>query len=58
MNGIVDLSDIMPGSQLYNLPKVSQDQILETLTKNAYIIKNTMENRYFTSIIEKIEYLH
>ncbi|CAO3610085.1 unnamed protein product [Mucor hiemalis] len=51
MNGIVDLSDIMPGSHLYNFPKSIEDKILENFTEKAYIIKKTD----FTSIIEKIK---
>jgi type IV secretory pathway VirB4 component len=58
MNGIIDLSDVMFGSQLHNLPKVVRDKTIEKLTEKAYIIKNTMENKDFISIIEKVEYFH
>jgi hypothetical protein len=58
MNGIIDLSDVICGSQLQNLPKVIQDKTIEKLTENKYIIKNTMENKDFMSVIAKVEYFN
>lgn len=37
MNGIIDLFDLMSGSQLYHLPKVTREKILENPTEKAYI---------------------
>lgn len=58
MNGIIDLSDVMPGSQLYNLPKVLQEKTIQTLTKDVYVIKNTMENVEFYNMLMKVEYFY
>lgn len=38
MNGIIDLFDVMPGSQLHNLPKALQDKNIEKLTEKVYSI--------------------
>ncbi|KAI9470632.1 MAG: hypothetical protein EXX96DRAFT_611815 [Benjaminiella poitrasii] len=54
MNGIIDFTDIMSGSQLYDLPGVGQNKVLENLAEKACIIKNSMENKNFVSIIEKL----
>jgi hypothetical protein len=58
MNGIIDLSDVLSGSQLHNLPKVVQDKTIEKLTEKAYTIKNTMENKDFISIVERVEHFY
>lgn len=57
MNEIIGFTDIMSGSQLYNLPIAILQNVIEALTEDMFTVKSTMENKDFFRVIRKVECL-
>lgn len=58
MNGIIDLLDVKPGSQLYNIPDALEQRIIQKLTDDVYTVNYTLENIGFSNVLKKIEYFY